>query len=478
MGNTIGNKTIKGELTIDSRIINSASGTSSYTLPEETGAIPIFVGDYNATTNIPALANTDTNKKGVKYKVAVAGTQDFGAGNVILSVGDIVENDGTIWFKSVDNNQGGGSADDTPYDATTWDGNTDAPTKNAVRDKFESLSIQNFSPLTALSQGNNEFVIIATGIARTSNTPVNGALITWDFIDNATNHGYSFYTSVSGNPSSQGLIYEHPTVKNILCNLANGDESMVQRGLNFGARGEIAEVQYEVGKPAAVHAELRGINGTQTWSQIGEFQGNVVIDSYSNGLFRISRAANVFDFASSGVKVNYMGTNDYEVKRLTSGLAGSDYSFELIDRVTRVRVSGNVTTADRIEISNFGYVFLTEQMRTWNTSATSIFNNEWMDGFSNPWVMGIYELWLKVWTSSDTALHAKWQAKTGVTTYKLHRDVNADFSTSTQIYSGTDLQFLDTGLTADTMYYYRLDDQTDTEISRFWTKTRLTAHQN
>ena len=35
---------------------------------------------------------------------------------------------------------GGGAADDTPYDATSWDGNLDAPTKNAVRDKFESLS--------------------------------------------------------------------------------------------------------------------------------------------------------------------------------------------------------------------------------------------------------------------------------------------------------------------------------------------------
>lgn len=29
---------------------------------------------------------------------------------------------------------------DTAYDATSWNGNTDVPTKNAVRDKFESLS--------------------------------------------------------------------------------------------------------------------------------------------------------------------------------------------------------------------------------------------------------------------------------------------------------------------------------------------------
>lgn len=29
---------------------------------------------------------------------------------------------------------------DTAYDATSWDGNTDVPTKNAIRDKIESLS--------------------------------------------------------------------------------------------------------------------------------------------------------------------------------------------------------------------------------------------------------------------------------------------------------------------------------------------------
>jgi len=29
---------------------------------------------------------------------------------------------------------------DVAYNASTWDANTDAPTKNAVRDKFESLS--------------------------------------------------------------------------------------------------------------------------------------------------------------------------------------------------------------------------------------------------------------------------------------------------------------------------------------------------
>jgi len=34
----------------------------------------------------------------------------------------------------------GGNADDTAYDATSWDGNDDAATKNAIRDKIETLA--------------------------------------------------------------------------------------------------------------------------------------------------------------------------------------------------------------------------------------------------------------------------------------------------------------------------------------------------
>jgi hypothetical protein len=40
---------------------------------------------------------------------------------------------------------------DVAYDATTWNGNLDAPTKNAVRDKIESLSISSFTLLGTIT---------------------------------------------------------------------------------------------------------------------------------------------------------------------------------------------------------------------------------------------------------------------------------------------------------------------------------------
>jgi len=64
-------------------------------------------GNYNATTNTPTLIN-GTGQIGDYYTVNVSGTQDFGSGDITFAVGDRLEYNGSIWFKAVNNNQGGG----------------------------------------------------------------------------------------------------------------------------------------------------------------------------------------------------------------------------------------------------------------------------------------------------------------------------------------------------------------------------------
>lgn len=84
----------------------SALTLNSPTLRKTNGEeIASFNGDWNASTNSPTLANTDANKKGVEYKVSTAGSVDFGAGSITFAIGDIVANDGSIWYKKVDNSQ-------------------------------------------------------------------------------------------------------------------------------------------------------------------------------------------------------------------------------------------------------------------------------------------------------------------------------------------------------------------------------------
>lgn len=58
-----------------------------------------YKGTWDASTNSPALANTDTDKAGFLYQVSVAGSVDFGSGSIAFEIGDKVVNNGTEWQK-------------------------------------------------------------------------------------------------------------------------------------------------------------------------------------------------------------------------------------------------------------------------------------------------------------------------------------------------------------------------------------------
>lgn len=60
-------------------------------------------GNWNANTNTPTLANTDTSVDNFLYYVNVSGSTDFGAGSKSFDVGDWVYNVNGAWEKA-DNN--------------------------------------------------------------------------------------------------------------------------------------------------------------------------------------------------------------------------------------------------------------------------------------------------------------------------------------------------------------------------------------
>ena len=66
-------------------------------------AVSVFRGEWNASTNTPALDNTDTGVKGFFYRVTVAGTVDFGDGNITFNVGDYVAFEIDKWVKFISN---------------------------------------------------------------------------------------------------------------------------------------------------------------------------------------------------------------------------------------------------------------------------------------------------------------------------------------------------------------------------------------
>jgi len=77
-------------------VLDNAAKISVNQLPS---SIMQYQGVYNATTNTPALVD-GTGDSGDVYRVSVAGTRNFGSGNVTLRVGDYVIYNGTIWQKS------------------------------------------------------------------------------------------------------------------------------------------------------------------------------------------------------------------------------------------------------------------------------------------------------------------------------------------------------------------------------------------
>lgn len=71
-----------------------------------------FKGTYNASSNVPALLNA-TGIARQTYIVSVGGTQNFGAGNITMSTGDILVFSGTLWQKITASAVAG---------VTTWNG--------------------------------------------------------------------------------------------------------------------------------------------------------------------------------------------------------------------------------------------------------------------------------------------------------------------------------------------------------------------
>lgn len=336
-------------------------------------------------------------------------------------------------------------------------------------------------PIAMLAEGNNDFVCMASIIGRPSGTPINGQPITWEILANNSDHGSSLIRSVLGDTSTQFLKFRYPTVKKVLSFLVTGDESFATQGVLFGSSVGTNVAQTKGSRVTESGFKMQG-NGT-SWSITPSSAGaSLTINAFSAGLTSFNIASNIVNFDSNKVQISYVGEGNYRVKRKWSGIAGTaGVAFYLVDNVTNTVLTTAPTSTDYIIISSCGVNQQTLPLGTWGNPANPQNTNIFMAGGQfNFWCIGMFELWLKCMPLSTTSILAKWQAKTGVTSYILKRstaftvDVNGDYvlTTPVTIYTGTDLEFVDTGLTGNTMYYYQLLNQSSVEISQFNTKTR------
>lgn len=84
--------------------VATLDGSGKIPVSQLASSVMQYQGQYNATTNTPSLIN-GTGDTGDVYEVIVAGTHDFGAGNITFNIGDWVVYNGTIWEKSINSNE-------------------------------------------------------------------------------------------------------------------------------------------------------------------------------------------------------------------------------------------------------------------------------------------------------------------------------------------------------------------------------------
>lgn len=102
-------ETFPSQALLDTYQLRSEKGNANgYASLDSLGKVPIsqlpsslmeYKGTWNASTNTPTLAN-GTGDTGDVYICNVAGTVNFGAGNITFAVGDYVIYSGTIWQRS------------------------------------------------------------------------------------------------------------------------------------------------------------------------------------------------------------------------------------------------------------------------------------------------------------------------------------------------------------------------------------------
>lgn len=109
------------ELLVLPKFSTSSIATQSYVDNAVSGLANAYVnkGAWDASTNTPTLAD-GSGTNGWVYRANVAGTVDFGSGNIVFEIGDLAVYDGSVWqkFDVIDNELPNSTTDDLAEGST------------------------------------------------------------------------------------------------------------------------------------------------------------------------------------------------------------------------------------------------------------------------------------------------------------------------------------------------------------------------
>ena len=320
---------------------------------------------------------------------------------------------------------------------------------------------------------NPDFIVLASAIIRPSNTYVLNQPITWEILDTASNHGSSFYSSVESVSGNGRVKLNYAQVKNVLLGTASPDESFAAAGVNCGPTVGTFNMEISAARITPNGGVRLTGDASSNWVKTGATTLLNNETAYATGTsFTVNAGSGGYGSDHIGTNVAYVGTNNYRVRRVFSGLGSYNARFVLVNNDTNADVA-TVTASDIVLFTGgFGVVPQQVNLATWNASNQSILST-----FTNFWVFGMYECWIVANPLSTTSVNVRWQTDyPSATNYKIYRATNSSFTGETLIHTGTTGQYTDTGLTANTEYFYKLVaviDGVDTTITSFRTGTYL-----
>lgn len=334
----------------------------------------VYQGTYNATTNTPTLSNSDTGVSGYLYQVNVAGTQDFGAGNISFEVGDKVVNNGTIWEKwdmtdavasvngqtgvvvldSDDISEGATNlyfTDERAQDAVgtiltdsskidfTYDDGTPSITATIVADSLVNADINSAAAIarTKLASGSNDHVVINNG----------SGVMSSEALLNVSRGG----TGVSGASASNGQLLIGNGSGYALSTLTAGTNISITNGAGSitinatGTTGDISLTSFSAANNQAAAANVTGL-------------------AFANGVVRSFEAL---------VSVTVDATSDlFEVFTLRGVQRGSDWDLNVTSNGDDSGHVFSITNAGQIQYQNLNYAGFVSSTMSFRAIITAV----------------------------------------------------------------------------------------------------------
>lgn len=471
---------LKDQSTGSQNGIYSVSGVTPTTLNRASDFSSTTFG--GVLTNSLVLVDQGTANGGKAYRLSTTGTITIGTTALTFTeFGGVVDaiNDGVTASAPSQNAVFDALAlkenlSNKATDFTTLN-NTLYPTTQAVENRVVSVTSfpgVNFAPAQSFDPS---FVVFAAGIPRPSNSYSNGAAVTWEILDQATNHNSSFFTSATVTGGSNNLTINYPTVKNVIHATTKTDETFGLNGVTaLGPSVGLSSMNISAYRTVPLSMRLRG-QATTTWLKNGAFNGSYTIGTISGaGItgFNVD-GANVQNVDYLGMAISYIGTNNYTIRRIYSGLGANNIGFALVNSITGQDVTTSPTSTDEVLITGSATLSHPLPLQVYSTA------NQFMAGPSsaaNFWVYGVFECWLVTVPVSTSTVQVRWQPTyPSATNYKIYRDTQSSFATQVLIHTGTSGSYLDTGLSTNTLYYYKLVgviSGVDTDITTFKTNTK------